>query len=730
MKKILSMLCMLLSALSVSATHMAGGEIRYEFNGVNYTIDLSVYQLCDPGTLSLEFSNRINISSAQAGINFKRDLPRVSLDTVSVYCSGGVNSCNSTGSTLTGSVVAHYRDTVTIPVQATDWVISFYYGGRSSLSNLQSYGHDFYVEAKLNNTVGVNSNAFIPNPPSYFTPDNYASAIPLSTLDADGDSIAYEWITPLEGAASPMSYYPSYSLSVPLGVNGSVSIDAVKQVLNIQAHSVGRYGLAFRVKEYRNQVLVGSYIRDFAVYSNYVNTGSQMKYPMPVFPQSLTVNTCPGQHNAINVLFYDSSGFYDSVYTSIEAPNMPGWNFSTGSQSNKATGSVQASWVTPASMNPATTRPFFFKVKVHDNACPTAYADYAIMVRPVPCDADSVWPGDADNNGIVDLYDPLALAVAMGHSGSARVNPLTSWIPQSCYSWNNNFATTNVNMKHADCDGDGAVTTADLPVIAANYSLTHPKEGGEEKQTAGPSLYFDVTGIKAYPGTTIHIPVKLGDANMMMTGFYGIAARITFNPTVPASTPTSPASISGAAGSWLGTGNNTIVFNKSTSPQVLDWAYARTDQQNQSGQGAICILNVDIPASAVPGSFINILLSKVKLIDKDGFEITEYSPVNTIIEIPYPEGVTDLPEGFHSCGVVPNPSHSTASLQLSLDRATSVQVRVTNILGQTVWQQTANLQAGHQSITLPAAQLPGGMYTIHVQAGDHGNTAVVKWVKQ
>jgi hypothetical protein len=722
MKKLLSLLLPVLYSFSVSATHFSGGELRYEFNGTKYNVELSLYHSCDPNSASLNINETITFQSASLSVNFIRQVQMSGKDTLGPSCSG-INSCNTPFSPDPGYVVGKYRDTVTLP-PATDWVISYMNGARiTSLANVTGSSNNMYLEATLDNSVAQNSNAWIPNAPGYFALTNQTMTIPLQTLDAEGDGIVYDLITPLQSATLQVPYTAGYSAGSPLGGSGVYSINSTNQTLSLKAVTTGKFALAFRVKEYRNSVLVGSYIRDFTVFS--LPGSSGITYPMATSLAPFTVYTCPGQSNSITVNFTDPTPT-DSVVTIVSTPSIPGFSFSSSVTNGIGAGSANVNWTTPLTMNPATLPFFYIKLKVRDNACPRSMVDYAIIARTKQCGPDSVWPGDANGDYTVNVYDPLAVAVALGQTGTARTSPTTSWVAQACPMWANAFVFNNVNMKHADCDGNGTIATADLAAITANYGLTHPKEGGDHKQTAGPTLYFDFTGVTLEPGTTVNIPIKLGDASNTISGFYGIATRIGISNAGSITTPPTIATTN----SWLGNSSNTINFNKNTAPNSIDWAHARTDHQNQTGQGIVGTLTFAVPANAVRGTFINFAFNNTKLIDKDGNDITAFNTEDGSFQVPFPQSVYELPKGLSSLNVMPNPSGNMATLQLMLDKTTDVQLRVVDMLGKTVWQQTTALQAGNNNLALPAQQVATGMYTIHIQADGWNSIPVVKWVKQ
>ena len=86
----------------------------------------------------------------------------------------------------------------------------------------------------------------------------------------------------------------------------------------------------------------------------------------------------------------------------------------------------------------------------------------------------NVFPGDADNNGIVDINDwtkiDLFTSIAPVSDKSRRFkrkNASTMWTSQLVLAWDNEMGT------YADCDGDGSISVSDAIVVVQNDAKTH-----------------------------------------------------------------------------------------------------------------------------------------------------------------------------------------------------------------------------------------------------------------
>ena len=94
-----------------------------------------------------------------------------------------------------------------------------------------------------------------------------------------------------------------------------------------------------------------------------------------------------------------------------------------------------------------------------------------IKVGPINClgpEVSSVWPGDANQDNIVNFVDLLNIGVAFGNKGPARNDRTGIWQLTPAADWSQRFATGQ-NFKHADANGDGSVDEEDIKILKSNY---------------------------------------------------------------------------------------------------------------------------------------------------------------------------------------------------------------------------------------------------------------------
>lgn len=710
-------------AMQANANHFTGAHLRYEFVSapMTYRIHLTLYKTCESGAIDLPTFINVFAESKQNNAIVNKNLVRISNDTLQPYCAGTVTSCENISSAYPGYIAAVYSDTVKLPSVASDWFIVFNNSNRNfGITNLQgASGQSFYVEAPIKLNYN-NTSAVMPDYPPHVMFVNDSLKIPLTAYDADGDSIDYQFVQPISGPGMGIPYYTGYSASLPFGNGGLCYIDADNNMV-LKSTATGKYTLAMRINEYRNGALVGYTMRDFIVICISTTAGNILTTPTPVSTANMITYTCPGRNNQLNFSFTDPNQS-DSVYLQIIPPALPsGWTFNTTAAPGIGSASGSISWTTPVSVIPSQLPFFNISVAVRDNSCRLqGKATYMYTVLLRDCGADSVWPGDANADKIVDLYDPLAIALTYNDTGAARPGATTNWNAEYCDFWNGSFLN-NIDKKHADCNGDGIVTTADLPAISLNYGKVHAK-GPRRKTTAATELYFDHTGINPNPDSTVSIKILLGNSTNPVSSLYGLAANITVDGLSLATPP-----VITYGSSWLGNSANTLSFTKDVSPTSTDWAYARTDKQNTNGQGQVANVEFKIPASTPGGTLVTLSFDRAKFIDKDGLELQDIGTPDDTFYVRHPAAVNNIHNTSWQVQIYPNPSHGIASLSINTANKVDANIAIKDITGKTISTATNTLKAGNNIISLPTNKLAPGVYLVHI-SGMGNSGKVVKWI--
>lgn len=264
---------------------LGGGINRYEFT-------LVVYRDCD-ATQAAGLDNPAHIgvyrgSLTSAVFDSKIDVPIGSLENVQPVIPPCADASQVSNACVQRGI---YVFTLDLPVLNNQSYIVVYQRccRTDQIGNIvtpDAFGGTYMVElTPAAQATGNSSPTFLNYPPTFIC-NNLPLNFDHSATDIDGDSLAYEFYTPLDGGGqggggggggcnSPQPnpscgppfdqvvFTSLYSQAAPMGGNPVIAINPVSGLLTGTPHMLGQYVVGIRVKEYRNGVLIGFVNRDF-----------------------------------------------------------------------------------------------------------------------------------------------------------------------------------------------------------------------------------------------------------------------------------------------------------------------------------------------------------------------------------------------------------------------------------------------------------------------------------
>ncbi|WP_162426184.1 gliding motility-associated C-terminal domain-containing protein [Pontibacter pudoricolor] len=291
---LLLLLVVLLCSVSSKATHIVGGEFALgHLSGNSYLLTLNLYFddiNGDPGALD----PTITVNVFEKGTNkwiMARTLPfrsRTAVPYTNIECT--------IGELRTSKIV--YSETLNLDPSKFSHAPGYYVTWERCCRNqtidniIAPYdaAQTFYMEFPAVSQKGV---TFRNSSPTLFPPlSDYACVNELfyfdfSGSDKDGDSLAYDMITPLNGYTTPgMPYYgirgyenvkpgtapypeikwgPGFSGASQINGNPPINIDNRTGRLTMRPSRTGLYVFGIRVQEFRNKIKIGEVRRDFQV---------------------------------------------------------------------------------------------------------------------------------------------------------------------------------------------------------------------------------------------------------------------------------------------------------------------------------------------------------------------------------------------------------------------------------------------------------------------------------
>ena len=335
-----------------------------------------------------------------------------------------------------------------------------------------------------------------------------------------------------------------------------------------------------------------------------------------------------------------------------------------------------------------------------------------MIIFSVQLNGQELWPGDVNNNGIVNNIDVLYTGIAWGKTGPTRDNADITWTAQNVTTpWADNFFN-GVNYAYADTNGDGIINQFDIiNAIKDNYGLTHGTINQDVFSNGvggvDPALELvNTTGIVGLGGT-IDIDLNLGDLNIPANDFYGIAFSIEYDDSI-----IEEIDFNEDPTSWMVALGDDIheLTLKNTLTGNYDVAITRKDQLPVSGFGKFGSLSIvieDIVVGLISDTTIEISIKDLVMITPDMDEVPIVSDSITFTI----ENTTSLANINKShVSIQPNPINDFFVVQSGVTTIKSISLY--NLLGE----QVSLLQGIEDThYTYPTTQLPSGIYIVMVQ---------------
>ncbi len=319
MRKLLFLLCTLLSFSSVRATHIVGGELNYQYLGNDlYRLELHVYFDCltgSPAAILADSLSRIGIFDQNDAM-----ITQIDISYGNPSYLGGVNyQCLANFPNLC-VMKRTYIDTVSLPNIAGGYTLAFQRCCRNnSIININAPGSEgatFWTTIRDTTIQGTNSNPVFNNLPPIGLCVNAPFIWDHSATDIDGDSLVYELFQPYSYAGASGNVQPNpvvnppftnvtwigpYTTANMMNTTPALAINPQTGSLSVTPNALGQYVVGIIVKEYRNGFQIGETRRDYQFNVVQCDFTVVSAFTAPVYNCSNTINF---QNNSSGADYY------------------------------------------------------------------------------------------------------------------------------------------------------------------------------------------------------------------------------------------------------------------------------------------------------------------------------------------------------------------------------------------------------------------------------------------
>ena len=417
------LLCLLPGLLPVAlANHLLGGEIGYSFvsisgNTQTYKIRLAFFADCSSNVPGGAFSALIGadplirVYNGATPINATR-LQYVAAESnieITPVCpdEAGNTSCVNINNPLPGIRKFVYTGNVTVTSTSTNWRFAFEgdvstnpntLAGRSNIiqnADILGGSSQIYLEATLNNIIGINNSPSFTSLPTPFFCLNKAQTYNLGAADPDNHNMTFslipaQQVTTASTTPVDINYVFPFTATDPLPtVPGSFNFNTTNGQMNFTPNQILNCVVVNLVEEFSNGVRVGSSMRemDFIILDNCSNDA-------PAGPVSnikngniknengnLILEVCEGQEADISFDINSTDINGDNIQ--ITSANLPDGATLDIVNNGSTNPSLHFKWNAAA----ATPGNYIIYVTYTDDGCPLVSSQtiaYTIRVLPYP----------------------------------------------------------------------------------------------------------------------------------------------------------------------------------------------------------------------------------------------------------------------------------------------------------------------------------------------------------
>ena len=279
---------------------------------------------------------------------------------------------------------------------------------------------------------------------------------------------------------------------------------------------------------------------------------------------------------------------------------------------------------------------------------------------------DLVFPGDCNHDGIVNAKDLFSIGLKYSFNTTPRFTQNIDWIGQ--HSFNTGIIRQGVDVKHADCNGDGQINDIDIEAILENYSYIHnsSKSASAINEDCDYPLSFALNTI-VNENSEAKVNIKLGETSAIVNDVYGVSFTVSYDTSfvVPNTMHTE------SLDSWFGTVNTnyTQIDIDDYNNGIIDVSLTGIDLLNRSGGGDILTLAWTIEGDLIPiaNPFVtmDLKIDNITIINYEE-DILDACGVDTNI-IVYKEGVAIKNIDKTLINIYPNPTHSLINIDSEVD---------------------------------------------------------------
>lgn len=316
---------------------------------------------------------------------------------------------------------------------------------------------------------------------------------------------------------------------------------------------------------------------------------------------------------------------------------------------------------------------------------------------------DSVWPGDANNDGAADATDLIPVGMYFNQQGPPRSIVSNAWAAYYSMPWNVQVPLFN-DAKFADCNGDGIVDLNDTTALVNNFGSSHALRTALNTSTVKNKIHIVFQNDTVHSGNYLTQSIVLESINGNITdSIYSFCFSASIDSAI---LPLADMNFDKINQSWGVYANDFLAFaNYPAQKNKLNVAITALDHQNKKPATLIDNLSFRFLNGATQGAWYHFPVFDAKLYDRSGNAILFTLEIDSVF-IDVNTGINELP-------VIATDFFSQSNHTLTFHKAID-KVIVYNAIGQILLMESKINANNH--LVIPAAKT--SVNIIEIYAGN------------
>lgn len=337
-------------------------------------------------------------------------------------------------------------------------------------------------------------------------------------------------------------------------------------------------------------------------------------------------------------------------------------------------------------------------------------------VEILACSNDCVWPGNTNNDTLINHLDLFNIGLGYGDSGFSRLLQSNVYDGYPAKNWTNNI-NNGPNEKYADCNGDGIINIDDVTSILQNYSPNNVVINTPQTPNDLP-LLINMPAGPFQDGSHFNCDLSLGTNSIQGDSIYGVAFTFNFDPLVIDTNTISFLTFN----NWMYAANNDYldIQRNYKSKGKYEVSVVRKNHIGKSGFGSFGGMAIDIITGNVIGRLnstknykLKCFVNNVRVINANGQIVASHgSADSTVIEYT-PKGI-DEANVSSLISLSPNPAETNVNIKCNGNLYIK-KIRIINMLGENINELQFENTTSQKQINIPLQNLAKGVYLIGIE---------------